>query len=122
MCAHVTHAARQQFATFTLEAVCGAAPVAPDRKLTTAGALLGGLNVAWSGLGGQPGGDDPSRLAPLFDGIVAPSTGYHGDIGSTVTVIFHLDPACACRRRAAQPIRQHTAARHAARFCGGDFA
>lgn len=78
----------QQVASFTFDAVCGVDPVAPNRRLTTAGPLFGGLNVAWSGLGGQPGGDDPARSAPLFDAIVAPSTGFYADIGSAITVTF----------------------------------
>ena len=72
-------------ATFTLEAICGASPLNPDPALTTAGPLWSGLDVAWSGLGAMPVGND-DRAPALFDGIVAPSTGYRGDIGGSVTV------------------------------------
>lgn len=80
------------FATTTLDlpAACAVLPVNPDSGWTTAGALRGGLNVAWSGFGSAPVSSDSSNNSDaaktLFDEISTPAYGWRGQQGERVTV------------------------------------
>lgn len=74
--------------TGTLEftAVCGAPPLRPTAVWPVPAELLGGLDLAAAGLGGtiaDPAGSG-AALA-LIDGMVAPSTGWQGVVGNSVT-------------------------------------
>ncbi|MFN8493944.1 MAG: VWA domain-containing protein [Caldilineaceae bacterium] len=74
-------------AALELPAVCGAPPVNPNGSWTTAGALLGGLNVAWRGLGSEPINDkNNDHLFDLFDEIVSPAFGWNGQPDERLTV------------------------------------
>ncbi|MEX2536290.1 MAG: VWA domain-containing protein [Trueperaceae bacterium] len=81
-------------ATLSFRATCGVPPVLPGALWPVPDALLGGLNLAWSGFGGQIA-DAGSGGAPprLIDGVVAPSTGWQGNVGSFVTFRLADDSA-----------------------------
>jgi hypothetical protein len=65
---------------------CGAPAADPDPAWSTAGPLAGGLDAAWSGLGGRVVGDPGSDAAGLNDGLVSPARGFVAPAGSAVTV------------------------------------
>ena len=68
-----------------LLALCGAPPADPDPAYTSAGSLVGGINLAWRALGAQAvNGDD--NIDALFDGVVSPSRGLRSTIDDSVTV------------------------------------
>ncbi|MCX6044334.1 MAG: VWA domain-containing protein [Chloroflexi bacterium] len=80
--------------TFELPAVCGVDPVHANASWTTAGALRGGLNLAWTGLGALPINDKANdHIFDLFDEIVSPAFGWRGAISDTLTVQLAGDGA-----------------------------
>jgi hypothetical protein len=84
------------FATASLDlpAICAAPAVNPDPTWTTAGGLRGGLNVAWTGLGGQPRHDlGNDRLFDLFDEVISPAYGWRGPLEQLITVDLAGDAA-----------------------------
>lgn len=84
------------YATTTLDlpAVCGVPPVNPTGGWTTAGALRGGLNVAWRGLGSQPiNAQDNDHIFELFDEIISPVFGWTGQPDDLLTVALAGDAA-----------------------------
>ena len=81
-------------ATLDLPVVCSVPPVNPNGGWTTAGALRGGLNVAWRGLGSQPLNDQGNdRIFDLFDEIVSPAYGWTGQPEDRLTVDLAGDDA-----------------------------
>ncbi|MDD5759452.1 MAG: VWA domain-containing protein, partial [Desulfobulbaceae bacterium] len=59
-------------ASLPVKASCSAAALGPMQEQPLPAALLGGLNLAWSALGGQPAAADAAvrqRQAQLFDGM-----------------------------------------------------
>ena len=79
--------------TLEFSAVCGVPPLRPAPIWPLPDPLLGGVNLAWSGMGGAIADPDAGGSSPLLiDGMVAPSTGWQGTVGSYVT--FRLaDPS-----------------------------
>ncbi|MFN8440113.1 MAG: VWA domain-containing protein [Caldilineaceae bacterium] len=87
-------AGRYATATLDLPATCGALPVNPDSTLTTADTLRGGLNLAWTGLGGQPVDDQGNAdIVQLFDEISSPAFGWAGQADQRLTVDLAGDEA-----------------------------
>lgn len=78
-------------AALELSAVCGAPPVGAQRLWPLPEPLLGGLDMAWAGLGGTIVGDDSMSAAALIDGLVSPATGWSADPGESVTVALGGD-------------------------------
>ncbi|MFN8446710.1 MAG: VWA domain-containing protein [Caldilineaceae bacterium] len=64
----------------TLSSICGLAPTGMDSQWTSAGALTGGLNVAWLPLGGKPV-EDRRGVADLLDGRVSFESGFQAKVG-----------------------------------------
>lgn len=62
-----------------------ALPVNAEAHPPLPSALLGGLDVAWTGLGAQPSpavDQDPTAVAVLFDGFVNSGTGWSASVGA----------------------------------------
>lgn len=72
-------------ASTRLIARCGALPIAPHRHWPVPEALLGGLNIAWSGLGAEPL-VSTARQRALFSGIAPPGGGWGAALGDSLTV------------------------------------
>lgn len=66
-------------------AVCGAPAQGPTRAWALPDALLGGLNVAWTGLGAVPAGGHWRDATP-YDGLTPPGTGWWTEVGGSTTV------------------------------------
>ncbi len=80
--------------TLDLPAICSVSPINPNSGWTTAGALRGGLNVAWRGLGSQPLNEQANeRIFDLFDEIVSPAFGWTGQVDDRLTVALAGDEA-----------------------------
>ena len=69
----------------SLVAHCGAEPIGPQRHWPLPEALLGGLNVAWTGLGAEPL-VRTARERALFGGIAPPGGGWQAALGENLTV------------------------------------
>lgn len=65
-------------------ATCAAAPIDPHRAWSIPEAWLGGLDVAWTGLGATPAGR--GRELQLYDGLTPPSGGWAADLGGATVV------------------------------------
>lgn len=74
-------------ASAAFDARCGASPVSPALLWSLPDSLLGGLNVAWSGLGGEIVNSRENYAATYaIDGMVAPSRGWTGLLGHQATI------------------------------------
>ena len=71
--------------SLTLVPRCEAAPVAPKASWAVPDAMLGRLDVAWSGLGATIV-DDAGRDAQTVDALTSPATGAHHEVGEAITV------------------------------------
>ena len=73
--------------TLDLPAICSVPPTNPNGGWTTAGALRGGLNVAWRALGSQPLNEQANeRIFDLFDEMISPAFGWTGQPDDRLTV------------------------------------
>jgi len=82
----------QKTATSRLVARCGAAPVSPRRSWLLPDSMLGGLNLAWTGLGARPMAEDenaPTRQLLLHDGFTPNDRGWYAR-GMPLTVTVEL--------------------------------
>jgi len=88
----LTGAGAQKTATTRLVARCGAAPVDPHRTWSLPESMLGGLNLAWWGLGARPVTEDenaPTRQQFLHDGFTPNDKGWYAR-GMPLTVAVEL--------------------------------
>ena len=82
----------QQTALVEIEAVRDQAPVNPEQSWSVPAALLGGLDVASTGLGGAPVPTfDPAAEAQLYDGVTPAGAGFVAGVSTLpVTLTTHL--------------------------------
>ncbi len=69
-----------------VSALCAVPPVNEQLLYPVPDALLGGFNVAWTGLGATLVGEPMNGSETLFDGLVSPATGWRAQAGESVTV------------------------------------
>jgi hypothetical protein len=72
--------------TTRASAICGLPPVGGFPASPLPAALLGGVNVAWTGLGAEVVDPASGREQLLFDGLTPPGGGWRGGIGDATTV------------------------------------
>jgi hypothetical protein len=77
--------------SLTLEPTCEAPPVNSELSWALPDPLLGGLNVAWSGLGSMVVDSDRNRDPQMFDGRTSPATGGYAERDVEVTVALPGD-------------------------------
>jgi hypothetical protein len=95
--ATVTVAARDEdggvvTGALALAAVCGAPAADPRQVWPVPAPLLGGLNVAWTGLGAEPL-TERRREFMLYDGLTPPGDGFNASFGDSTTVRLAGDEA-----------------------------
>ena len=73
-------------AGLALQPRCEARPVLPQPMWSTPEPLMGGINLLWRSFGVEVTAGDGRHVDELFDGTTAPSTGYMGAPGDSVTV------------------------------------
>lgn len=67
-------------------AVCGAPLVNGEHAFALPAPLLGGVNLAWSNLGGESVTPSTRSELQLFDGLTPPGGGWRGGVGESTTV------------------------------------
>ena len=72
---------RMQYHSFEMKAACGAPPVKPVDDFSPPASLLGGLNVAWQGLGAKFTTDNP-KLHKTADGLIDGMTPIKGGLNT----------------------------------------